>query len=244
MIKVENNKREELLAKVVEIFPYPIQVYAPDGTSVLVNEAMLTEYHAISPDMVVGKYNIFKDPAVLATGQLHVLKRAFQGETVFFTDARVPLEEIAERYGIPDFDVEAVYQDITVFPILDDAKRVIYVVALLINRRIYRGKNEIERAKEYLENHWRDKYDANETAKVSCLSKSHFTKLFSKHTGLTPHQYYLNYKISKLKEILMDTNLSIAQAFAACNMNYNGHSARLFREKVGVSPSVFRKTAL
>ena len=49
----------------------------------------------------------------------------------------MPLEEIAERYGIQDFDVEAVYQDITVFPILDDMKRVIYVVAFLINRRVY-----------------------------------------------------------------------------------------------------------
>jgi AraC family transcriptional regulator len=233
--------KEELLAKVIECFPYPIQVYAPDGTSVLVNKALLNEYHVSSPDMIVGKYNVFKDPSVIATGQIHVLKRAFQGETVFFPDVRVPLEEIAERYGIQDFDVEAVYQDITVFPILDDLKRVIYVVVLLINRRVYKGKNEIEKAKEYIENHWLYRFDLSETAKAACLSKAHFTKLFKKHTGVTPHEYYINYKISRLKEKLLDTNLSIAQAFAACNMNYNGHSARLFREKVGVSPSVYRK---
>jgi transcriptional regulator GlxA family with amidase domain len=86
-----------------------------------------------------------------------------------------------------------------------------------------------------------DKFDAGETAKAACLSKAHFTKLFKKHTGITPHEYYINYKISRLKEKLLDTNLSIAQAFAACNMDYNGHSARLFREKVGVSPSVYRR---
>ena len=235
--------KEELLAKVIECFPYPIQVYALDGTSVLVNKAMLAEYHAISQDMVVGKYNVFKDPYIVASGQLHVLKRAFQGETVFFPDVRVPLEEIAERYGIQDFDVEAIYQDITVFPILDDMNRVIFVVAFLINRRVYRGKDEIEKAKEYIENHWIDKFDASETAKAAFLSKAHFTKLFKKHTGVTPHEYYINYKISKLKEKLLDTNLSIAQAFAACNMDYNGHSARLFREKVGVSPSVYRRMA-
>ncbi len=43
----------------IECFPYPIQIYAPDGTSVLVNKAMLAEFHVISQDMVVGKYNIF-----------------------------------------------------------------------------------------------------------------------------------------------------------------------------------------
>ncbi|NLT20270.1 MAG: helix-turn-helix transcriptional regulator [Syntrophomonadaceae bacterium] len=233
--------KEELLAKVIECFPYPIQVYAQDGTSVLVNKAMLAEYHTISPDMVVGKYNIFKDPYIVASGQLPVLKRAFKGETVFFPDVRVPLEEIAERYGIQDFDVEAVYQDITVFPILDDEKRVIYVAAFLINRRVYRGKNEIAKAKEYIETHWQEPFDAGATAKAACLSKTHFTKLFKKHTGVTPHEYYTNYKISNLKEKLQDTNLSIAQAFAACNMDYNGHSARVFKNKTGLSPSTYRK---
>jgi AraC-like DNA-binding protein len=44
-----------------------------------------------------------------------------------------------------------------------------------------------------------------------------------------------------LKEKLLDTNLSIAQAFADCNMNYNGHFARVFKDKTGVSPSAYRK---
>ena len=160
--------KEDLLAKVIECFPYSIQVYAPDGTSVLVNKAMLVEYHVSGSDVVVGKYNIF-NPYIVASGQLHVLKRAFQGETVFFPEVRVPLQEIAERYGIQDFDVEAVYHDITLFPILDDEKRVIYVAAFLINRRVYRGKDEIEKAKEYIENHWLERFDLNETAKAAYL---------------------------------------------------------------------------
>jgi len=191
--------------------------------------------------MIVGKYNIFKDHYIIASGQLPTLKRAFQGETVFFHDVRVPLEDIKERYGIKDLDIEAAYQDITVFPIFDDKKRVIYVVAFLVNRRVYRGKDEITKAKEYLESHWQEPFDADATAKAACLSKAHFTKLFKKHTGITPHEYYINIKISKLKEKLHDANLSIAQAFAACNMDYNGHSARVFKNKTGVSPSEYRK---
>lgn len=54
-------------SKAIELFPYPIQVYDPDGTSVLVNEALLAEYHAFSPDLIVGKYNVLKDPSVIAS---------------------------------------------------------------------------------------------------------------------------------------------------------------------------------
>jgi AraC family transcriptional regulator len=83
-------RKEELLAKVIEFFPYPIQVYAPDGTSVLVNKTLLDEYHVSDPDMVVGKYNIFKDPYIIASGQLEKVKRAFKGETVFSRMSKCP----------------------------------------------------------------------------------------------------------------------------------------------------------
>lgn len=236
--------KEELLTKVIEFFPYPIQVYSPDGTSVLVNKAMLKEYHTSDANLVVGRYNIFKDPAVIATGQFEMLKRAFAGETVIFRDIRVPLEDIAERYGVKDLDTEAIYQDITVFPILDEQKRVIYVAAFLINKRIYRGRDDIEKAKEFIESRWLEKFDADKTAKAACLSKAHFTKLFRKHTGVTPHDYYVNYKISKVKEILMDPNLTIMQAFNACNLEYNGYTAGVFKRKTGFSPSAFRNMTL
>lgn len=237
-------ENEELLAKAIECFPYPIEIYDPDGTTVFVNKVMLDQARVYNQDLIIGKYNIFKDPAVIATGQIHMVKRAFQGETISFTDVKVPLEDIAERYGINDYDIEAVYQDITLFPILDDQKQVMYVVAFFINKRVYRGRDEIEKAKEYIESHWNEKFSLDAAAKAACLSKAHFAKLFKKHTGITPHEYYTNYKISKVKEKLLDSNLSIAQAFAACNMDYNGYSARVFKEKTGLSPSEYRKSQI
>lgn len=231
----------ELLAKVIDCLPYPVQVYAPDGTSVLVNRALLDEYHVDDPGVVVGKYNVLKDPSVIATGRYNALQRAFRGETVYLYDIRVPIEDITERYGIRDLDIIAAYQDITLFPIFDGQKNVAYVVALLIDRRVYRGKEEIEKAKEYMETHWLEPFDADATAKAACLSRAHFSKLFRKHTGTTPYEYYINYKIHRLREKLLDTNLTVAQAFAACNLDYNGHTARVFREKTGLSPSDYRK---
>jgi AraC family transcriptional regulator len=125
------------------------------------------------------------------------VKRAFRGETVFFSDVRVPLEGITDRYQIHDMDVKALYQDISLFPVFDDENNVICVVALLINKRVYQGKEEIEKAKEYIENRWMEKFDLREMASMTGLSIAHFSKLFKRHTDVTPYEYYICYKIKE-----------------------------------------------
>lgn len=232
---------EELLAKVIEFFPHPILIYSKAGKLVMTNRAMLQDPIIPVPQEIVGTYNVLTEPFIIKSSIFPHLKRAFQGETVILSDIKVPIEHITERYEMPDTDVEGLYQDMTIFPLFGTDKTVSFVVVMLINKRIYRGKSEISKAKEYLESHWLDKFDVSEAAKAAGLSKTHFVILFKKHTGVTPHEYYINYKIRKLKEKLMDINLSVSQAFAACNLDYNGRFAKVFKDKVGVSPSVYRK---
>jgi len=234
---------EEMLVKVIEFFPYPILIYGPDGTSVMVNQAMLKEFHISSPDMVIGKFNVLKEPFILKAGIINEVRRAFQGETVILPEVKVPLEDIAELHNLSEFDLETIYQDITFFPILDSEKGISFIAALLINRRIYRGNEEILRAKEYIENHWQEPLDVNKAADAAGFSKTHFARLFKKHTGLTPYAYYTNIRVNRIKEKLSDVNLSVSQAFASCGVDYNGHFARVFKEKVGLSPSEYRKAA-
>lgn len=238
--------KEALLTKAIEFLPYLIHVFAPDGTTVFVNEAVLKQYgitRSVLEETVIGKYNVLQDPSVAESFPSGALERAFAGETVYCQDVKIPLDILAERYGVQDYDMEAMYQDITTFPIFDDAGEIAYVVGIQIVRRIYRGKEEIERAKETIETHWMDAFNVNEASKAAGLSRTHFSRLFKKHTGMTPHEYYINFKIGKLKEKLADENLSISQAFAACGLDYNGHFAKVFKEKTGFSPSQYRKSA-
>jgi len=238
--------REALLTKAIELLPYLVHVFAPDGTTVFANEAVQRQYgitKSLLEETVIGKYNVLQDPSVAESFPPGALERAFRGETVYCQDVKIPLDILAERYGVQDYDMEAMYQDITMFPILDDAGKLEYVVGIQIIRRIYRGKEEIERAKEFIETHWLDAFNVNEAARSAGLSRTHFSRLFKKHTGVTPHEYYISFKIGKLKEKLSDENLSVSQAFAACGLDYNGHFAKVFKDKTGFSPSQYRKNA-
>lgn len=234
-------EEQQLFAKIIEFFPYPIQIFSRDGTAMMVNKAALEMIGIKSREAHVGKYNVFKDPIVLQLGVMDQVKEVLKGKTVYLTDFNASYQEMIRYFNVVDRDIQTINADITCFPLFNAEGVIEYFVAVFIFKKIYWGKEEIKRGREYIETHWQEPFDAAKTARAACLSKAHFTKLFKKHTGLTPHEYYINYKISKLKEKLLEPNLTIAQAFAACNMNYNGHSARLFREKVGVSPSEYRK---
>ena len=237
-------KDRELLAQIIESFPYPIQIFSADGTARMINKAALEMIGIRSVESHVGKYNVFKDPVVIKLGFLDQVKQVLTGKTVYITDFNAPYQDLKKYFNVVDRDIQMISSDITCFPLLNDEGEVEYFAAVFIIKKIYRGKEEIALGKQYIESHWQEPFDLDETAKAAYLSKAQFTKLFKKHTGVTPHEYYIDYKISKLKEKLLDTNLSINEAFAACNMSYNGHFTKLFKKKVGVSPSQFRKMSI
>jgi|LSQX01.1.fsa_nt_gb AraC-like DNA-binding protein len=233
--------KQDMLAKVIEYFPYPIQVFSIDGTARIINKAAVDMLGIKTMESHVGKYNVFKDPFVHALGAADQIRQVLKGKTVHLTDFSASYQYMIKHYNAVDCDIQTLISDITCFPLVKPDGSVECFVAVFINNKIYKMKEEISHGKRYIETHWQEPYDADKTAKAACLSKTHFTKLFKKHTGLTPHEYYNNYRISKLKEKLLDSNLTITQAFAACNIDYNGRFAKMFKEKVGVTPSVYKK---
>lgn len=221
--------REELFFKIIEFFPYPIQVYSTDGTSVMVNSALLDEFGVSSKDIIIGRYNILKDPDVMKAGILEQVRRAFNGEVVHVKNVEVPLKTFKEVYKMDCHHINAAYQDGTIFPILDGDGKVLYVEVILFTRK-YRGKESIIKAQEYLKNNWLKDFNIDEVAREANLSPHYLSRLFKKDVGVTPYNYYLNIKVEKIKEKLLDPNFSISEAFAACGVDYHGSFAKLFKK--------------
>lgn len=231
----------ELLAKVIEALPYPVQVFTPDGYARYINQATLDLIGIKTRESHVGIYNVFEDPAVRDFGVTENIREVLKGKTVHIDGFHASYRELMKFSKLEDRDVQTISSDITCFPILNSSNEVIFFAAVFVFNKLYSGKVEIIRGRQYIENNWLEPFNAEKAAKAACLSKAHFSKLFKKQMGVTPYRYYIDYKIKMLKEKLLDSNLSVSQAFAECNLDYNGHYSGLFKEKVGVSPSEYRK---
>lgn len=232
---------ENLFYKVVDLFPYPIQVFSIDGTSLMVNKAMLRVFRLGDADSHVGIYNVFKDPIMISLGLMDAVKEVLKGKTVHLNDVVVPYRDIARYYNMDDGNIEAMNQDITCFPLMGDDNNVRYIIATFITKNIYYRKKEVMIARKYMEDNWRERFNIDKIANEVNLSSSHLSRLFKKHIGITPHEYYINIKVNKIKEMLLNSDLTISEAFSACGVDYHGYYARLFKEKTGFTPTEYRE---
>ena len=76
------------------------------------------------------------------------------------------------------------------------------------------------------------------------LSPSHLRRLFHQQTGLSPHQYLEELRITQAKHMLVNGDSSIGEIAEFCGYRSLYYFSRSFKEKVGTSPSEFRNTAL
>jgi len=237
------NADAKLLINLLEGLPYPAQLYAPNGDLLMANSAFLKQFSISDPEELTAKYNLINDPTVKDAPFYDNIIRAFDGAATQSQDVIIPIHHVKTSNNLPASEIETLIADVTSVPIFENGG-MIYVANFLIIKRHLCSRREIDIAKAYIETHWLEKFDFDEVARITCLSSSHLAHLFKAYTGMTLHDYYTDIKIEKIKDKLLDMNLSVDEAFSECGVDYHGYYAGLFKKKTGFSPSEYRKLAL
>ena len=80
----------------------------------------------------------------------------------------------------------------------------------------------------------------DELAAEACLSPFHFSRLFQKATGLSPHRYVTERRVREAKSKLAEGRLSLVEIALESGFGSQGNFNRIFRKRTGLTPGQFR----
>jgi AraC family transcriptional regulator len=98
----------------------------------------------------------------------------------------------------------------------------------------------LRRVVEFMHANMDKQIGLKDLADCAGLSLSHFSFQFRTSTNQSPHQYMLRLRIERSKELLTDSRLSVLDVGLEVGFRNQQHFATVFRNSVGVPPSVYR----
>jgi AraC-like DNA-binding protein len=101
----------------------------------------------------------------------------------------------------------------------------------------------IEQSKSIFEKSIYHPMDMDELTRILNISYQALLDRFREKMGMTPYQYFLQLKINKAKELLLEGTLSIKEISYKLSFDSPYYFSRLFKRKTGSSPSQWGNTA-
>jgi AraC family transcriptional regulator len=102
------------------------------------------------------------------------------------------------------------------------------------------SRRALKAAIDYVGDNLQEDLTLAEIAGAACMSSYHFSRLFKQSTGLTPHQYVIERRVQRAKELLSSTALSIAEIALLCGFANQSHLNRHFKRLLGINPKTLR----
>lgn len=97
---------------------------------------------------------------------------------------------------------------------------------------------------KYIENNFNSSVSIGELAKMCAVSETSFRRLFKKTTGESPVRYINNLKISKAKELLKSSEITVEEISDFLSFYDKAYFCRTFKALAGLTPSEYRKKYL
>jgi AraC-like DNA-binding protein len=154
-----------------------------------------------------------------------------------------PDEELVSKI-IALTETNGVDKILKLISVLDDlSKKQPTLIASNSFHNVVSKKNEmrINKVCLYIQNNFYTKISLKEVADLIFLTESNFCKFFKKATGKTYSDYLNELRINEACRLLVQTEKSINQISFDCGFETLSYFNRVFLNKKGVTPSLFRK---
>ncbi len=100
---------------------------------------------------------------------------------------------------------------------------------------------KLKRVLDLVECRFAEGIGLDDLAAEACLSPFHFSRLFQKATGLSPHRYVTERRVREAKSKLDEGRLSLVEIALESGFGSQGNFNRIFRKRTGLTPGQFRR---
>ena len=98
----------------------------------------------------------------------------------------------------------------------------------------------VKKAVEFIQNNYSNPIGVNDVAGYTAVSRSYLYRLFREATGKSPQEYLTAFRITRARELLSFTELSIESVALSCGYRDPLVFAKTFKNKTGKAPSEYR----
>lgn len=108
----------------------------------------------------------------------------------------------------------------------------------------YANITRVEKALNYINEHYTNPIKISELCSMIKLSRGHFTKIFKNITDKTPIEYINQVRIEHSKDLLVTTSLHIKTIAMQTGFSDEFYFTRVFKQYEGCSPSQYRQGSI
>ena len=187
----------------------------------------------ISPDTWGSEDYLLSSVLINRTGEFdHIIDLADSTDKIEFL-----MKEMAEEFSSEAPMCEKVLESMLI--------RLLVVLYRLRPELFLTGENRnteiVREIQGRFERDHSEHFSLAELARGYHISVSHLSHIFKSITGYAPIEYLMSCRISAAKNLLSSTDKSIKEIIDLCGFSDESNFSRTFREKVGMTPTEFRK---
>ena len=106
------------------------------------------------------------------------------------------------------------------------------------------ANENILRAQQYINDNFYKSITVDEIAEYANMSRYHFSRIFKKETGFSPHQYLINTRLKHARELLSSDSASLDTIAMTCGFSSTSHFISVFKKKPALRRSCLRNTLI
>jgi AraC family transcriptional regulator len=96
--------------------------------------------------------------------------------------------------------------------------------------------------REYIDAHLHEPIDVTVLAGIAGRSPFHFSRVFTRSVGVTPHRYIVHLRVKSALELIRDGRHSLAEIAIQCGFSDQSHFSRAFKRATGATPGAWRRS--